>query len=210
MTIQNLMINHCNWPFSKLWFLCKLLLTRPWWKKSRTEDEVAFAGDRCADSHPWNCTAVGYVGHNAFISPWVPRLRKASYRAWCGPGASWRVSPGLWAPRSDALSASQDRARVRTSPVSDDGVALPGVSILPPPPMGFPARGFAGSWTVCALLFQVNNKVVHTEFFLREEPIKVSLVMESTLTRFVYFWRQDGLWNKDFFIIDFIKNCEAL
>ncbi|XP_070247661.1 caspase-14-like [Myotis yumanensis] len=34
---------------------------------------------------------------------------------------------------------------------------------------------------------KVNNKVVHTEFFLREEPIKVSLVMESTLTRFVYF-----------------------
>lgn len=41
--------------------------------------------------------------------------------------------------------------------------------------------------TVCALIFQVNNRVVHTEFHLHEEPIKVSLVMESTLTRFVYF-----------------------
>lgn len=146
---------------------------------------------------------------HAFISPWVPRLRKASYRAWCGSGASWRVSPGLCAPRSHALSTSQDRARVGTSPYSDVCVALPGVSILPPPPVGFPARGFAGSWTVCAPLFQVNNKVVHTEFSLREEPIKVSLVMESTLTRFVYFWRRDGLRNKDFFIIDFVKNCEA-
>uniref|UniRef100_A0A8C0TAV6 Caspase-14-like n=3 Tax=Canis lupus TaxID=9612 RepID=A0A8C0TAV6_CANLF len=34
---------------------------------------------------------------------------------------------------------------------------------------------------------KVNNRVVHTEFHLHEEPIKVSLVMESTLTKSVYF-----------------------
>ena len=48
-------------------------------------------------------------------------------------------------------------------------------------------KGFTRPWTVCAFLLQVNNKVVHTEFRLREEPIKVSLVMESTLTKSVYF-----------------------
>ncbi|XP_005860499.2 PREDICTED: caspase-14 [Myotis brandtii] len=42
-------------------------------------------------------------------------------------------------------------------------------------------------WHIVDFFTKVNNKVVHTEFFLREEPIKVSLVMESTLTRFVYF-----------------------
>ena len=93
--------------------------------------------------------------------------------------------------QSNVLSISQDRALGGTSPYSDVCIAFLGVSFLPPPPEGFPerpsARGSAGSWTVCAFLLQVNNEVVHTEFFLRDEPIKVSLVMESTLTRFVYF-----------------------
>ncbi|XP_024421544.3 caspase-14 [Desmodus rotundus] len=42
-------------------------------------------------------------------------------------------------------------------------------------------------WHIADFFTKVNNKVVHTEFRLREEPIKVSLVMESTLTKSVYF-----------------------
>ncbi|XP_072507567.1 caspase-14-like [Notamacropus eugenii] len=34
---------------------------------------------------------------------------------------------------------------------------------------------------------QVNNRVVHTDFYLNKNPIKVVLVMESTLTKAVYF-----------------------
>lgn len=150
----------------------------------------------------------------AFISPWGPRLRKG--HTWPDVtqgqvGECTRVC-GLLSP---VLCPSHRTEHLLGHlPHSDVCIALLGVSILSPPPVGFPerlsARGSAGSWTVCAFLLQVNNKVVHTEFFLREEPIKVSLVMESTLTRSVYFWHQDGLKNKDFFIIDFVKNCEAL
>ncbi|KAK1332574.1 hypothetical protein QTO34_007257 [Cnephaeus nilssonii] len=46
---------------------------------------------------------------------------------------------------------------------------------------------YGNKWHIADFFTKVNNKVVHTEFFLREEPIKVSLVMESTLTRSVYF-----------------------
>ncbi|XP_045435392.1 caspase-14 isoform X1 [Pipistrellus kuhlii] len=46
---------------------------------------------------------------------------------------------------------------------------------------------YGNKWHIADFFTKVNNKVVHTEFFLRDEPIKVSLVMESTLTRFVYF-----------------------
>ncbi|KAF5921765.1 hypothetical protein HPG69_012936 [Diceros bicornis minor] len=42
-------------------------------------------------------------------------------------------------------------------------------------------------WHIADFFTKVNNRVVHTEFHLREEPIKVSLVMESTLTKSVYF-----------------------
>nr|XP_008512342.1 PREDICTED: caspase-14-like [Equus przewalskii] len=42
-------------------------------------------------------------------------------------------------------------------------------------------------WHIADFFTRVNNRVVHTEFHLREEPIKVSLVMESTLTKSVYF-----------------------
>ncbi|XP_068942228.1 caspase-14-like [Petaurus breviceps papuanus] len=34
---------------------------------------------------------------------------------------------------------------------------------------------------------QVNNRVVHTDFYMNKNPIKVVLVMESTLTKAVYF-----------------------
>lgn len=34
---------------------------------------------------------------------------------------------------------------------------------------------------------QVNNRVVHTDFYMDEDPVKVVLVMESTLTKAVYF-----------------------
>ncbi|XP_040335788.1 caspase-14-like isoform X4 [Herpailurus yagouaroundi] len=42
-------------------------------------------------------------------------------------------------------------------------------------------------WHIADFFTKVNNRVVHTEFHLHEEPIKVSLVMESTLTKSVYF-----------------------
>ncbi|XP_036614403.1 caspase-14-like isoform X2 [Trichosurus vulpecula] len=34
---------------------------------------------------------------------------------------------------------------------------------------------------------QVNNRVVHTDFYMNKNPVKVVLVMESTLTKAVYF-----------------------
>ncbi|KAG8521514.1 Caspase-14, partial [Galemys pyrenaicus] len=55
---------------------------------------------------------------------------------------------------------------------------------------GVHRKAFAKSfsfWVVCAFILQVNHKVVHTQYHLHEEPVKVSLVMESTLTRSVYF-----------------------
>ncbi|XP_054451197.1 caspase-14-like [Pteronotus mesoamericanus] len=42
-------------------------------------------------------------------------------------------------------------------------------------------------WHIADFFTKVNNKVVHTDFHLQEGPVKVSLVMESTLTRSVYF-----------------------
>lgn len=48
-------------------------------------------------------------------------------------------------------------------------------------------KQYGNKWHIADFFTKVNNRVVHTEFHLHEEPIKVSLVMESTLTRFVYF-----------------------
>nr|XP_058144351.1 caspase-14-like [Dasypus novemcinctus] len=42
-------------------------------------------------------------------------------------------------------------------------------------------------WHIADFFTKVNNRVVHTEFHLRDDPVKVSLVMESTLTKSVYF-----------------------
>ncbi|XP_030884140.1 caspase-14-like isoform X3 [Leptonychotes weddellii] len=48
-------------------------------------------------------------------------------------------------------------------------------------------KQYGNKWHIADFFTKVNNRVVHTEFHLHEEPIKVSLVMESTLTKFVYF-----------------------
>ncbi|XP_016051644.1 PREDICTED: caspase-14-like [Miniopterus natalensis] len=48
-------------------------------------------------------------------------------------------------------------------------------------------KKYGNKWHIADFFTQVNNKVVHTDYFRRGEPIKVSLVMESTLTRSVYF-----------------------
>ncbi|XP_011355710.2 caspase-14-like [Pteropus vampyrus] len=48
-------------------------------------------------------------------------------------------------------------------------------------------KQYGNRWHIADFFTKVNNRVVHTEFHLQEEPIKVSLVMESTLTKFVYF-----------------------
>lgn len=48
-------------------------------------------------------------------------------------------------------------------------------------------KQYGNRWRIADFFTRVNNRVVHTEFQLQEEPIKVSLVMESTLTKFVYF-----------------------
>ncbi|XP_037004188.1 caspase-14-like [Artibeus jamaicensis] len=48
-------------------------------------------------------------------------------------------------------------------------------------------KEYGNKWHIADFFTKVNNKVVHTDFHLREEPIKVSLVMESTLTKSVYF-----------------------
>ena len=63
-------------------------------------------------------------------------------------------------------------------------------TILPSPSGGFTKRllrALQFFWTVCSFLLQVNNRVVHRNFNLCNKPIKISLVMESTLTKFVYF-----------------------
>ncbi|XP_007531716.2 caspase-14-like [Erinaceus europaeus] len=46
---------------------------------------------------------------------------------------------------------------------------------------------YGNKWHIADFFTKVNNRVVHTDFHLGEDPIKVSLVMESTLTKFVYF-----------------------
>ncbi|TKC38896.1 hypothetical protein EI555_004107, partial [Monodon monoceros] len=48
-------------------------------------------------------------------------------------------------------------------------------------------KQYGNKWHIADFFTKVNNRVVHREFNLRNEPIKVSLVMESTLTKFVYF-----------------------
>lgn len=48
-------------------------------------------------------------------------------------------------------------------------------------------KQYGNKWHIADFFTRVNNRVVHTEFHLHEEPIKVSLVMESTLTKSVYF-----------------------
>ncbi|KAM8759410.1 caspase-14-like isoform 1-T1 [Rhynchonycteris naso] len=48
-------------------------------------------------------------------------------------------------------------------------------------------REHGNKWHIADFFTKVNNRVVHTDYRLHEEPIKVSLVTESTLTRFVYF-----------------------
>lgn len=48
-------------------------------------------------------------------------------------------------------------------------------------------KQYGNRWHIADFFTKVNNSVVHTSFHLHGEPIKVSLVMESTLTRFVYF-----------------------
>lgn len=48
-------------------------------------------------------------------------------------------------------------------------------------------KQYGNKWHIVDFFTQVNNRVVRAEFYIHEEPIKVSLVMESTLTRFVYF-----------------------
>lgn len=48
-------------------------------------------------------------------------------------------------------------------------------------------KQYGNKWHIVDFFTKVNNEVVRAEFYLHEEPIKVSLVMESTLTRFVYF-----------------------
>ncbi|KAI5944966.1 caspase-14-like [Manis javanica] len=48
-------------------------------------------------------------------------------------------------------------------------------------------KQYGNKWHIADFFTRVNNIVVHTEFHLQKEPIKVSLVMESTLTKSVYF-----------------------
>lgn len=46
---------------------------------------------------------------------------------------------------------------------------------------------YGNKYHIVDFFTKVNNIVVRAEFYLHEEPIKVSLVMESTLTKSVYF-----------------------
>ena len=64
------------------------------------------------------------------------------------------------------------------------------VRVLLSPLVGFTKRllrALQFIWTICSFILQVNNRVVHRDFNLCNKPVKVSLVMESTLTKFVYF-----------------------
>lgn len=151
MTIQNLMINHGNWLFSKLWFLCKLLLTRHWWKKSRKEDEVALQVT-CADSHPWNCTAVGYVGHNALT--WFHLTVSAKAQDGFLPGLMWPRGKFKSEPRSVGPSARHSFHLTGPSVCWDISLwwclrCAPRGPHSAASSCGVPC--LAGSWTVCAL-----------------------------------------------------------
>ena len=87
------------------------------------------------------------------------------------------------------------------------------VRILPSPSVGFTKRllrALQFIWTVCSFILQVNNRVVHRNFNLCNQPVKVSLVTESTLTKFVYFWHKDDSKNKDCFATEFVKSYEHL
>ncbi|XP_051856848.1 caspase-14-like [Antechinus flavipes] len=42
-------------------------------------------------------------------------------------------------------------------------------------------------WHIADFFTQVNNRVVHTDYYMDKNPIKVVLVMESTLTKAVFF-----------------------
>ncbi|XP_044534060.1 caspase-14-like [Gracilinanus agilis] len=48
-------------------------------------------------------------------------------------------------------------------------------------------RQHGKKWHIADFFTQVNNRVVHTNFYIKRSPIKVVLVMESTLTKAVYF-----------------------
>ncbi|XP_037382609.1 caspase-14-like [Talpa occidentalis] len=48
-------------------------------------------------------------------------------------------------------------------------------------------KKYGNKWHIADFFTRVNNRVVHTVYHLHEKPVKVSLVMESTLTKSVYF-----------------------
>ncbi|XP_043298286.1 caspase-14-like [Cervus canadensis] len=48
-------------------------------------------------------------------------------------------------------------------------------------------KQYGNKWHIADFFTIVNNRVVHRDFNLCNKPIKISLVMESTLTKFVYF-----------------------
>lgn len=168
---------------------------------------------RCVYNHPRSCRAVGYFGHNV-MQPF--HFTMSYYMACYYSGASSRLNQGLWTkisslsiPQSFALSTWWDISLEWCLHCSGEIRILPSHSAgLTKRPFFF-AQGCTSFWSVCAFLLQVNNRVVHTEFQLQEEPIKVSLVMESTLTKFVYFWHQEDIKNKGCFVIGVVKNCEA-
>lgn len=48
-------------------------------------------------------------------------------------------------------------------------------------------KDYGNRYHIVDFFTRVNNRVVQREFYLHEEPIKITLVMESTLTKSVYF-----------------------
>ncbi|XP_074052001.1 caspase-14-like [Macrotis lagotis] len=46
---------------------------------------------------------------------------------------------------------------------------------------------YGKKWHIVDFFTQVNNSVVHTDFYIKKNPIKVVLVMESSLTKAIYF-----------------------
>lgn len=48
-------------------------------------------------------------------------------------------------------------------------------------------KKYGKKWHIADFFTKVNNRVVHTDYHLHGEPVKISLVMESTLTKSVYF-----------------------
>lgn len=153
----------------------------------------------------WNGRAVGYFGQN-LIQPFYFTVNyRGSGRVNTGPnvtqGQAWdwtwvsahALRQCVAMPRGCVPSTCLD--------ISSEWhlhcFLAEGVRILPLHLVGFTKRLLLRA--VCSFgqfvlfLLQVNNSVVHTSFHLHGEPIKVSLVMESTLTRFVYFWHQEDL-----------------